>query len=113
MIHMVLHGVVVTLAVLLAARIVPGIRVKSLGSAIVFALVLGVLNFFLRKALIVLALPLVLLSMGLFLIVINAFLFWLADKLVKGVEVDGFLSAVGGSLVVSAISIASGILLHV
>ena len=113
MLHMVLHGVVVTLAVLLAAKVVPGIRVKSVGSAVVFAVVLGVLNILLKSVLVVFALPLVIVTLGLFLIVINAFLFWLADKLVKGVEVDGFGSCVLGSVVVSVVTILAGMLLHV
>jgi putative membrane protein len=113
MLHMVLHGVVVTLAVLLAARVVPGIRVKSFGSAVVFAIVLGVLNLLLRTVLIGLTLPLVIVTLGLFLIVINAFVFWLADKLVKGVEVDGFGSAILGSIVVSVVTILAGMFLHV
>ncbi len=113
MVHFVLHGLVVTLAVLLAARVVPGIRVKSFGSAVVFAIVLGLLNMFAGKLLVLLALPLVLLTLGLFLLVINAFLFWLTDKLVKGVEVDGFGSAFFGSLVVTGVSLAAKILLHV
>jgi len=95
---------VTAVAVLVAARIVPGIRVRSFGSSVVFALVLGVLAKLLFKVLVVLSLPFVLLSFGLFLLVINAFLFWLADKLVRGVEVRGFGSAFLGSLVTSLLT---------
>lgn len=104
MIHHLIHLLVTAVAVLIAARIVPGIRVKSFGSAVVFAFVLAVLNVILGKVLIVLALPFVLLTLGLFLIVINGFLFWLADKVVEGVEIDGFGSAMLGSLVTSVLS---------
>ena len=104
MIHHLIHLLVTAVAVLIAARIVPGIRVKSFGSAVVFAFVLAVLNVILGKVLLVLALPVILVTLGLFLIVINGFLFWLADKAVKGVEVDGFGSAILGSLVTSLIS---------
>lgn len=104
MIHHLIHLLVTAVAVLIAARIVPGIRVKSFGSAVVFAFVLAVLNVILGKILIVLALPFVLLTLGLFLIVINGFLFWLADKVVEGVEIDGFGSAMLGSLVTSVLS---------
>ncbi len=104
MLHHLIHLLVTAVAVLIAARIVPGIRVKSFGSAVVFAFVLAVLNVILGKILIVLALPFVLLTLGLFLIVINGFLFWLADKVVEGVEIDGFGSAMLGSLVTSILS---------
>lgn len=104
MLHHLIHLLVTAVAVLIAARIVPGIRVKSFGSAVVFAFVLAVLNVILGKVLIVLALPFVLLTLGLFLIVINGFLFWLADKVVEGVEVNGFGAAVLGSLVTSILS---------
>ncbi len=104
LLHHIIHLLVTAVAVLAAARIVPGIRVRSFGSAIVFAFVLAVLNVILGKVLVVLALPFVLLTLGLFLIVINGFLFWLADKIVKGVEVDGFGSALLGSLVTSLVS---------
>lgn len=104
MIHHLIHLLVTAVAVLVAARIVPGIRVRSFGSAVVFAFVLAVLNVILGKVLVVLALPFVLLTLGLFLIVINGFLFWLADKVVEGVEIDGFGSAMLGSLVTSLIS---------
>jgi putative membrane protein len=99
-----IHLVITAVAVLVAARVVPGIRVKSFGSAVAFAFVLAVLDVLLHKLLIILALPLILLSFGLFLIVINGFLFWLADKVVEGVEVDGFGSAILGSLLTSLIS---------
>ena len=104
MIHHLIHLLVTAVAVLVAAKIVPGIRVRSFGSAFVFAFVLAVLNVILGKVLVLLALPFVLITLGLFLIVINGFLFWLADKIVKGVEVDGFGSAILGSLVTSVIS---------
>ena len=112
LLHHIIHLLVTAVAVLIAARIVPGIRVRSFGSAVVFAFVLAILNVILAKVLIVLALPLVLLTLGLFLIVINGFLFWLADKVVEGVEVDGFGSAILGSLVTSLAGWAIFFLLH-
>jgi putative membrane protein len=103
LLHLV-HLIITAVAVLIAARVVPGIRVKSFGSAVAFAFVLAVLDVLLHKLLIILALPLILLSFGLFLIVINGFLFWLADKVVEGVECDGFGSAILGSLFTSLVS---------
>jgi putative membrane protein len=104
MLHVFIQVLVTAVAVLVAARIVPGIRVKSFGSAVVFAVVLGVLGVLLHTLLVIIALPFILLTLGLFLIVINGFLFWLADKVVPGVEVDGFGSAILGSLVTSGVS---------
>lgn len=104
LLHHLIHMLVTAVAVLVAARLVPGIRVKSFGSALFFALVLGLLNVFVGKLLVLLALPFILITLGLFLLVINGFLFWLADKVVDGVEVDGFGSAILGSLVTSVIS---------
>ena len=104
MIHALVHILVVALAVLGTAKIVPGVRARSFGGAVVFAVVLAILNKLLFKLLVVLSLPFVLITFGLFLVVINAFLFWLADKIVDGVEVDGFGSALLGSLVTSAIT---------
>jgi putative membrane protein len=102
--HHLIHVIVVALAVLVTARIVPGIRVRGLVSAVVFAIVLGLLNIFARPILIFFGFPFVLVTLGLFLLVINAFLFWLADKIVAGVEVDGFGSAFLGSLCTSLVS---------
>ncbi|MFI5289557.1 MAG: phage holin family protein [Polyangia bacterium] len=91
-------------AVLVAAKVVPGIRVKSVGGALVFALVFAILEKLLFYPLTLITLPLVIMSFGLFLIIINAFLFWLADKLVSKVEVDGFGAALFGSVVVSVLN---------
>jgi putative membrane protein len=102
--HALVHIVVVALAVLGTAKIVPGVRARSFGGALVFAFVLAILNRVLFKGLALLTLPFVIVTFGLFLVVINAFLFWLADKIVDGVEVDGFGSALLGSLVTSFIT---------
>ena len=104
MVHHLIHLLVTAIAVLVAARIVPGIRVRSFGSAVFFALILAILNVFVFKLLVFLALPFILITLGLFLIVINGFLFWLADKVVDGVTIDGFGSAILGSLVTSVVS---------
>jgi putative membrane protein len=105
---MLLHHIVgflaFTVAVLATAKMVPGIRVKSFGGALMFALVFALLNKLLFLPLVMFTFPIVVVSLGLFLIIINAFLFWLADKLVKGVELDGFGTAVLASVVVTIIN---------
>jgi putative membrane protein len=110
--HYLIHSLITAIAVLIAARIVPGIRVKSFGSAVVFGLVLGLLDKFVGTIITGLALPLIFLTLGLFLLVINGFLFWLADKLVDGVEADGFGACVLGSLVTTVIGWAFQLVLH-
>jgi len=112
LLHHIITILVTAVGVMVAARIVPGVRVRSIGSALVFAFVLAVLNAILKTALVVLAFPFILITLGLFMLIINAFLFWLADKVVKGVEVDGFGAVILGSLVTSAVSWGCMYLLH-
>jgi putative membrane protein len=84
---------------------------SQVATALVFALVLGILNAFLRPILLLLALPLNLLTLGLFTLVVNAIVFWLAAVLQGGVQVADFGAAVLGSIVVSIVSfIASRVL---
>jgi putative membrane protein len=104
LLHSLLKILIFTISVLLTAKIVPGIRVKSFGSAFVFAIVLALLNFFLWWILVALSLPLIVVTLGLFLFVLNAILWLLADKLVSGVELSGFGAALIGSIVTSLIN---------
>jgi putative membrane protein len=97
--------VILAVSVLVASRIVPGIRVRSFGSALFFALIFAILDKLLFTLLVFLSFPFVLVTFGLFILVINAFLFWLTDKIVEGVEVDGWLSAFLGALVTSVINL--------
>jgi len=99
------HLVILAVSVLVASRVVPGIRVRSFGSALFFALIFAILDKLLFTLLLFLSFPFVLLSFGLFVLVINAFLFWLTDKIVDGVEVDGWMSAFLGALVTSVINL--------
>lgn len=99
-------------AVLLAGALFPNlIVVESAVRAVVFALVLGVLNAFLRPILLLLTLPLNLLTLGLFTFVVNAIVFWIASGFDLGVSVHDFGAAFLGALVVSAVSfVASRVL---
>jgi len=99
-----LRVVVNALAIMLAASIVPGIAVDGLVSALAAAVLLGLINAFVRPVLLILTLPITLLTLGLFLLVLNGFCFWLVAWLVKGFHVTGFGSALLGSLVVSVVS---------
>ncbi|MBV2182720.1 phage holin family protein [Castellaniella sp. MT123] len=99
-------------ALLVVAYILPGITVASFGSALIAALVLGLLNTLIKPLLILLTLPLTVVTLGLFLIVLNALVFWFAGSILKGFQVDGFWWAVIGAIVYSIVSTAlSGLLL--
>ena len=91
-------------ALLVVAYILPGITVASFGSALIAAIVLGLLNMLLKPLLILMTLPLTLLTLGLFLFVINALLFWLAGSMLKGFEVHGFWWAFAGAIVYSILT---------
>jgi putative membrane protein len=92
------------LAILAAAYILPGIEVSG-GLAVVAAgLVLAIINAVVRPVLIFLTLPFTLVTLGLFLFVLNAFCLWLTSWLVKGFEVQGFWPAVFGAMLVSVVS---------
>ena len=88
-------------ALLLVAHLYPGVTVTSFGAAMVAALVLGLFNAVLRPLLVLLTLPVTVLTLGLFLFVINALLFWGAAQVLDGLAVAGFGAALIGSLIYS------------
>jgi len=88
-------------ALLLVAYLYPGVTVKSFGSAMIAAFVLGLFNTLLRPVLVVLTLPVTLLTLGLFLFVINALMFYFAASVLDGFNVTGFVAALIGSLLYS------------
>ena len=88
-------------ALLLVAHVAPGITVASFTSALIAALVLGLFNTLVRPLLVLLTLPVTLITLGLFLFVINALMFWAAASVLEGFNVAGFGSALIGSLIYS------------
>ncbi|MEL1243633.1 phage holin family protein [Flavobacterium sp. DGU11] len=90
-----------TVFVLLLAHLLPGVRVNSFMTALLVALVLGLLNIFVKPLLVLFTLPATIFTLGLFLLVINAIIIMLCDELVPGFEVDGFWRALLFSLVLS------------
>jgi len=92
------------LSFMIAAKVVPGISVRSYGSAVMFAAVFAILDWLLFKLLALLTLPLVVVTLGLFLLCIRAWLFMFADRFVDGVHIDGFMAALLGSLLTGAIN---------
>lgn len=93
-----------TLAVFTAAYILPGVEVDGFTGALVVAIVLGVLNVIVKPLLIIITIPITILTLGLFLLVINTLLILLADGLVDGFYVSGFWSALLFSFITSIIS---------
>ncbi|HEY3886796.1 MAG TPA: phage holin family protein [Vicinamibacterales bacterium] len=91
-------------AVLLAARLVPGIYVSSATAAIVAGIVLGVVNAIIRPVLIVLTLPFTILTLGLFIFIINGVCLGLVAWIVPGFGVHGFGAALLGSIFISLVS---------
>jgi putative membrane protein len=87
------------------AHVYPGVTVRSFGSAMVAALVIGLFNTLLRPILVLLTLPVTVVTLGLFLFVINALMFYFAASVLNGFEVNGFVAALIGSLIYSACGI--------
>ncbi|MBC7601146.1 MAG: phage holin family protein [Ramlibacter sp.] len=92
-------------ALLLVAYLYSGVQITSFGSAMLAAFVIGLLNTVLRPVLVVLTLPVTVITLGLFLFVINALMFWGASALLSGFQVSGFVAALIGSLIYSVIGI--------
>jgi putative membrane protein len=99
-----LRWIITTLAIMVVPHIIPGVRVEGIGTALAAAAILGILNALVRPILIILTLPLTVVTLGVFILVINALLFELAGVLVSGFHIASFWSALFGSLVVSLVS---------
>jgi putative membrane protein len=92
------------LAVMVSAYLLPGVRVKDFVTALILAVVLAILNLLVKPILVILTLPVTIITLGLFLFVINAIIILLASKLVSGFKVDGFFWALIFSLILSLVS---------
>ncbi len=97
--YLILRWLINALAIIAIAYYVPGVGVSGLYAALIAALVLGLINALLRPILIVLTLPVNILTLGLFTLIINAFLFWFASTIVEGFIVADFTAAFWGALV--------------
>ncbi|MBM3301762.1 MAG: phage holin family protein [Deltaproteobacteria bacterium] len=106
--RLLINWVILTAAILLAAYLIPGVRVRSLGSAFIAAAVLGIINVFIRPIAIFLSIPLIVVTLGLFTFIVNALLLWLAAAITPGFEVRSFWAALLGALVVSIVSYLTG-----
>jgi putative membrane protein len=102
--RLVLTWLINAIALLAVPYLMHSVDVTSIGAALVAALVLGLVNTLIRPVLLLLTLPVTLVSLGLFIFIVNGFMFWLVAQWVDGFHVDSFLSAVGGALLYSVIS---------
>ncbi len=102
--RLLLAWVVNTAALVAVAYLMPSIRVDSFVTALVAALVIGLLNAVVRPVLIVLTLPVTVVTLGLFILVINGLLFWFAGSFIRGFEVAGFWAGFLGAIVFSVVS---------
>ncbi len=100
-------------ALVAVAYLMPGISVASFTTALVAALVLGLINAVVRPVLVLLTLPVTIITLGLFIFVLNGLLFWFVGSFIQGFVVEGFWSGVFGAIVFSLISwLLSALLLH-
>jgi len=102
--HFVFRWAITTIAVMVASSIIHGIRYDSVASLIGAALLLGILNAFLRPILLILGAPLILLTLGLFILIVNGLMLLFVPSIVIGFHVDTFGSAFWGAIVISIVS---------
>jgi putative membrane protein len=102
--HFVIRWLVTTVAVMAASSIIHGIRYDNVASLIGAALLLGILNAFLRPVVLILSVPLILLTLGLFILVVNALMLYLVPEIVTGFHVESFGSAFWGAIIISIVS---------
>ncbi|HEV3020049.1 MAG TPA: phage holin family protein [Burkholderiaceae bacterium] len=102
--QLLLHWVLNALALLVVAQVVPGVALRHPVDALVAAVLLGLANAVVRPVLVLLTLPVTILTLGLFLLVINGLLFWGVSALMKGFEVHGLWAGVLGALVYSLLT---------
>jgi putative membrane protein len=92
------------IALIAVAYLMPSISVSSFTSALIAALVLGLVNAVIRPVLVLLTLPVTVITLGLFILVINALLFWFVGSILEGFHVQGFMGALLGSILFSIVS---------
>jgi putative membrane protein len=100
----VIRWLVTAVAVLVAAHVIPGVSYQGWGTLLGASLLLGIINAFIRPILLLLSLPFIIVTMGLFIFVINALLLMLVSKIIPAFQVSGFWNAFFGAIVISLVS---------
>ena len=103
--YILFRWIINALALLLVANIVPGFGIETFYSALIVALVLGLVNALVRPLLFILTLPVTIITLGLFTFVINALMLWLVSTIVKGFVVTGFVPVLLGAIILWLISL--------
>ena len=104
MVELLVHFLITAALLLLMARMGSGVEVDGWGSALRGAVVMGLVDAVVRPVMVVLTIPITLLTLGLFLLVVNALMLWLVATIVPGVKVKGFVPALLGSIVLSVLN---------
>lgn len=99
--NLVIRILITSILVLIIAHFMPGVSVADFSTSIIVAIVLGLLNIFIKPILVILTLPVTIITLGLFLLVINALIILLCTKIVGGFAVDSFLTAIFFSIILS------------
>ena len=102
--RLLLTWIINALALLALPYLMQSVQVANVGTALIAALILGLVNTLIRPLLVVLTLPVTVITLGLFIFIINGVLFWLVAQLVDGFQVAGFWSAIGAAVLYSLIS---------
>ena len=110
--NLLLRWIVLAVGVMLAARIIPGIKYDTAGTLIVVVLVMSFFNAVLRPLLILFTMPLIVFSMGLGVLAVNALLFYFVGEIIQGFDVASFWSALGGSVIVSVTSMVMNLVVR-
>lgn len=105
--YLLLRWILNALALLLVAYVVPGFGVETIYTALIAALVLGLVNALVRPLLFILTLPVTILTLGLFSFVLNALMIWLVSTIVKGFTVEGFVPALLAAVMLWLVSIVT------
>jgi putative membrane protein len=113
MLGLITRWLLTALALIITAKIVPGIHIENTAALFIAALVLGLVNAIVRPILILFTLPLTLLTLGLFILIINAAMFALAAYFVPGFRLDGFMPAFLGALLVTILSTVFNMIVRV
>lgn len=102
--HLIIRWLIYALVIMLLPYVIPGISVKNFYSALIAALILGLVNAVIRPLVILLTLPVNILTLGLFTLVINALMLWFVATIVKGFDIKNFAAAFLGALILWVIS---------
>lgn len=103
----ILRWIINALALLAAAFVIPGFHVESLYTALIAAIVLGLINALVRPIILILTLPITIVTLGLFVFVVNAGMLWFASTMVKGLVIEGFWPAVLTAIFLWAVGVVT------